>query len=287
MPVIPWELVGAHAGAIAGTLILWGLLGGVAGLAIAIGMSAVLAKTGALGVSFRFAGAARAIVHVWIAVVGLAAGGTIGAVHGGSRGLQGIVRSPVLAGAALRPAAAPVAAGLAYTVALQTNVDPTPFVTGTAPIPCGPLRAALGDPTGAAVVAGMRRVPQLQPVAGSSTGGAIVGLLAETLAGDHATSVLEAAGLFDSMEAMGARLPPDAIFVGALAAEVERTMLPAFVATWIGRIESQILASVAIPALLAIAGAVALLWAIEAIVRAVRRSRAASAANAVDPDRGG
>ncbi len=273
----PWEAFGLEAATLLGASLLWAALGGIAGAVLAIALAVGLAKLGALRVSFTGARFARAVTYGLFAIVGFAAGATLGAIHGGAERLEGVVRSPAFAASAFRPAAGPIATGLAHTVAIQTEVDPTPLVAGTAAIPIAPLRAALVEPTGTTVVAGLRRVPQLQGIATSRAGGAVLAFLGETLAGDRTESMLDAAGLFDAMEEMAEGLTGDGIALGALATEVERTMLPAFTATWIDRLETQALLGTAVPAALLLLGAVSLLWMIEAAVRWWQRRTKASA----------
>ena len=272
MQSIPWDLVWANAGSLAGSAILWGALGGVAGLAIAVGLSVALSKVGALRVGFSGAGFARGAVHGWIALVCLFGGATLGAVRGGTRALEDVVRSPAFTAAALRPAARPIAAGLVHAVAIQIDADPRPMLDGTRPVPSAPLRAVLAEPTGAAAVGGLRRVPELRAIAESRGGGFVVAFLAERLAGEHAAAMLDAVGLLGAMR--DAKLPAgDAVAITALAAWVERALLPEFVAGWIGRAEAQVQVATVVPALVALAAPIGLLWAIEGLVRLARARR--------------
>ena len=273
----PWEAFGLEAATLLGASLLWAVLGAIAGTVLAVALAAGLAKLGAMRVSFTGARFARALTYGLFAIVGFTAGATLGAIHGGAERLERVVRAPAFAASAFRPAAGPIAVGLAHTVAIQTGVDPTPLAAGTAPIPGAPLRAALVEPTGTAVVAGLRRVPQLQGIASSRAGGAILAFLGEALAGDRAESMLDAAGLFDAMAEMAEGLAGDGIALGALATEVERTMLPAFTATWIDRLETQALLGTAVPAALILLGVVSLLWMVEGGVRWWQRRKKASA----------
>ncbi|MBI2895578.1 MAG: hypothetical protein HYY06_18625 [Deltaproteobacteria bacterium] len=271
------ELLGRHFGSVVIGAVLWGAGGLVVFLALGIGLCVILAKTGALRVTFAGARVARGITYCILVVVSLLGGAALGALHGAGRGVTRLIRDPAVAAATVRTAAAPIAEGLVWAVALQIGADARPMLAQGAPIPVPPLRAVLTETTGAAVTAGLRRVPALQGSRVGSAGGAAVAMLGESLAGDHAEGALDTLGLRAPMRELAENLPEGAAATmnrAGLETLVEQQLLPGFAVTWLERGVHHLAVSTALLILVCLLAPIALLWAIEGIVRLVRARRA-------------
>lgn len=259
-----------------GSMLGWGSVTGGLGLVAGIALAVVLARTAAVRVTFPGARWARGLLYAWLALACLVGGGALGGLHGAVRGFGEVVDDPSFAATTLRPAAAPVTDGLIQAVALQASLDPAPMLTGATPIPVAPLRAVLMDTTGAALFAGLRRVPALQASAAGRSGSVLVTALANAAASGKVDDALESVGFRAPMDELATALPtgPGATIArAALLVLVEQRFLPRLVQATLALGEKHMLLSGALWLFVALVAPVALLWLVEGIVRTARTRR--------------
>lgn len=273
---IVWTLGARHAGSILGGVIGWGTIGALVLLVVGIGLCVLLARYRLLRVTFAGARFARGVTYAWIVVACLIGGGTLGALHGTSRGIADLIEDPAFVAGTLHPAAAPVTDGLIHAVALQAQLEAEPMLGGARPVPVPVLRAVLTDTSGAAILGGLRRVPALQASQGGRAGTILASVIGGHLAGDRVDGTCETLGLAAPMKSLAGALPEDpaaTIMREALATAVEHHFVPVFVTSWLERGEHSLLWSVVLYLLAAIAVPIGLLWATEGIVRLARSRR--------------
>jgi hypothetical protein len=110
-----------------GDIVLWSVLGTVAGLAFAALVAWLLFRLGAFRLDWRHARWVRALAAAWLLVVGLAAGGAVGGCEGALRGYTRTVADETFRKGPLASAGACVSAGVAWLdLKLQGVADPAP-----------------------------------------------------------------------------------------------------------------------------------------------------------------
>lgn len=267
------HLLGLLGARLLADALLWGTVGAVVLLVLGVCGSVALARTRALAVTFPGARYARGVTYCWICLACFFGGGALSGLHGAVGAFEAMVHDPAFAATALRPAAAPLADGLIHAVGIQAAIDPAPMLAGLQPVPAAPLRRVLVDTTGAAFLAGLRRVPALGRTEARRSGSSLLAGLGAMLAEGKMDAALDAMGLVVPMAELAAALPADPAAVIArpqLVTMVEQVLLPRFVSAWIVRGGRHLLWSGALWLLLALVAPIALVWAVEGVVRLAR-----------------
>lgn len=264
------QLLGAR---MLGRMLLWGTLTGGLLLIVAIGACLLVARTRALRVGFRGAKYARGAIYAWTCLVFSCGSGGLGALHGAVVAFGEVAEDPSFTATTLRPAAEPLTEGLIHAVAIQGSTDATPMLAGVRQIPVATLRLVLTDTTGAALIAGLRRVPALQRNAAARSGSELVAAIGSIVANSKVEGAFDAVGLRPAMVDLAAHLPPSQITRAELSSLVERRFLPRFVQASLRLGEGQLRWHGIFWIVIALLAPVALLWMTEWIVRWSRSRR--------------